>query len=386
VASLEFNWRSTTKEMAASVYNLLTLDAFTPRCMMKLSFDGMQTSAEAIRLITPWRETRLVWREFQNKLEAFSLFAFVDSALQIPRQREVRLRDLVKKTDALEPYRALWTTEGLGYYVGMEFWEQGKGPQDLLADQSKELPERSLVALHTGMGMAIASRLIETVRSGSDEFEIRRALEQFVTACRDNSKTGYTGAAYESLGLVTRTLYPQMVMKLDQQLRKLDQDLSGYFWHGVGRGIYFAPVNFLPDGNSLEHAMRMAGEQPPHELGRRNALAGLAWAMMLVNLRHPEIIENFLKRQGDQLADREAFVNGVISSLMIWRDSTGDDTCLKAILDYQSESSDKTAAERWERMVRHPCLEALEYVYPVLKEHQRLDEVFQYRDLSELTQ
>jgi hypothetical protein len=372
--------------MADFVYNLLTLEAFTPRGMMKLSLEMMQRSAEAIRLITPWRETRLAWREFQNKLEAFNLFAHGDTVLQIPQQGEVRLQELVKKIETLEPYRAVWATEGLGYHLGLKLFEQGKGLRNLLTDQSKGLPERSLAPLHAGMGLAIARRLMETIRPGSHESEIRRMLEQFVIACRNNSKTGYTGAAYESLGLVMRTLYPQMIPESDRQLKEIDEDLLGYFWHGVGRGIYFAPTNFLPDGSSFAREMRMTCGQPPHELGRRNALAGLAWAMTLVNLRHPEILESLLTYHGGQLRDRDGFVNGVSSSVLIWRDSTSDDPSLRVFQNYQPDSSDETLVERWDRLVHRPCVEALECMYPVLKEHQRLDEVFHYRGLSAVIQ
>lgn len=376
-SELAIDYRS---RMADCVFNLLTLEAFTPRGMMKLSLEMMQQSAEAIRLVTPWRESRLAWREFQNKLEAFNLFAHVDAALQIPRQGEVRLQELIKKIETLGPYRAVWATEGLGYYLGLKLIDPGKGPRNLLTDQSKELSERSLAPLHSGMGLAIGKRLMETVSPGGHESEIRRVLEQFVLACRDISKTGYTGAAYESLGLVMRTLYPQMIPEADRQLREIDEDLLGYFWHGVGRGIYFAPTNFLPDGSSFERAIRMTWEHSPHELGRRNALAGMAWAMTLINLRHPEILVSFLKHHSDQLRDRDAFVNGVSSSVLIWRDSTSDDPSLRTFLNYQPDFSDETLVERWERLVHRPCVEALESMYPLLKEHQRLDEVFHYRD------
>ena len=177
-----------------------------------------------------------------------------------------------------------------------------------------------------------------------------------------------------------------MIPKLDRQLMEIDEDLVGYFWHGVGRAIYFAPTNFLPDGYSSERAVKMTWQEPPHELGRRNALAGLAWAMTLVNIRHPGILENVLKHHGDQLLDSDAFINGVSSSVMIWHESAGDDPCLKAFYEYQPDSSDKIGRRRWEEMVRRPCEEALERVYPVLKEHRCFGEVFRYMDQSALAQ
>jgi len=362
------------------MFNFLTPQAFTPRGIVKLSFDVMQQSAEIGRLLVPWQESRVALQEFQNKLEAFDLFAHVDSVLAIPAEGEVRLSELIGKADALESYRAVWAMEGLGYYLAARFCEHGTPRSLLSGERGEAVPERALAPLHSGMGLAIADRFLKTISPESQESAIRKVIDQFLMVCRDNSKTDYIGGAYESLGLVTRNLYPQMIPKLDQELGKIDKDLVGYFWHGVGRGIYFAPTNVLPDGNSSGRALKMAYQEPPHELGRRNALAGLAWAVTLVNIRHPEILERFLRRYVNQIGDREAFVNGVSSSVIIWRDSTVDDPSLKAFRKYQPASSDRTLAELWERMVRLPCLKALEDVYPALKSRRRLGEVFHYHD------
>jgi hypothetical protein len=363
--------------------DLLPLQAFTPRGMMKLGLDVMQQSAKAVRLIAPWPESRLALQEFQNKLEAFEMFSHVDSLLGIPSQGEVRLPELIRTAEALGPYCAVWATEGLGYYLATKFCERREAPQNLLnGARGSEVPEKTLFPLHAGMGLAIANRFMKTVRQGSPESEIRRVLEQFVMVCRDNSMPGYIGAAYESLGLLTRNLYPQMIPKLDHELGKVGEDLAGYFWHGVGRGIYFAPTNLLLADNS-ERAVKMTLQEPPHELGRRNALAGLAWAKTLVNIRHPEILASFLQRHGTQSGDNSAFVNGVSSSVIVWRDSVADDHHLTAFCNYGPDSSDGTLVTRWEQMVRRPCVRALEYVYPALKAGRRLGEVFHYQSLPE---
>src|SRR5207253_11221828 len=125
----------------------------------------------------------------------------------------------------------------------------------------------------------------------------------------------------------------------------------------------------------------MAEHEPPHEPGKRNALAGLAWALTLVNIRQPAIIELFLKQHGDQLSDSDAFTNGIGSAVMIWRDCGRSDPYLDALCEHMPNASDATLAERWERMVRRPSLEALQSIYPVLKRRRRLGEVFRYQDL-----
>jgi hypothetical protein len=371
---------SSSQEGMTHIFNALPLETLTPRGAVKLGFDVMQQSAAICRLFVPWPESHRVLQEFQNKLEAYTLFAHVDSTLGIPPDAEVRLPELIRRIEAWSPYRAVWATEGLGYYLVNMLCGQGKDLQTLLhGEHSCELPERSLVPLHSGMGLAIATRLLQTINSRSTESEIRRTVDQFVMVCRDNSLTGYAGAAYESLGLVTRNLYPQLVRRLDEELRKIDEDLAAYFWHGVGRGIYFAPTNFLPGDNSWR-ALKQTSQEPPHESGKRNALAGLAWAMTLVNIRHPEILASFVEHHHSEFGDRAAFVNGVSSASMIWRDSTADDPSLKAFCNYQPGSSDKSPVKEWDQMVRRPCMEALEDVYPALKSRGGLGEVFRCHD------
>ena len=83
-----------------------------------------------------------------------------------------------------------------------------RNPTRSLSNERLDLPEQSLFALHAGMGLALANRILKTVAPCSHDSEIRRVLEQFVVLCRDNSRNGYTATAYESLGLVAHNLYP----------------------------------------------------------------------------------------------------------------------------------------------------------------------------------
>ncbi len=172
----------------------------------------------------------------------------------------------------------------------------------------------------------------------------------------------------EALGLVTRLLYPQIVRIIDWRLSAIDPDLVGYFWHGVGRGLYFLPINALPCTSSTWRAVEMAQEEPPHSLGRLNALGGLAWAVTLVNLRHPAILETFLKQYGGVISANDAFSTGVSASLMIWYDIEKDDPYLRAFLQYQPDPSNPRLVQLWNSQVRAPAQEALQRYYDVLKD------------------
>jgi hypothetical protein len=365
-------------------HSVLTFDDLTPRRMMKVTLDVMQLSADTLRLFMPGQDNRVVLQEFKNKLQAFDLFEHVDSALQLPSGTEVSLMELIQKTSALEPYLAVWAMEGVGHYYAEAVRGQNGLPQNLLRnDNVSALPAESMAALHAGMGLSFANQLLKRVNPQSPVLEIRKALNQFIALCEGNSRQGFSGAAIESLGLVARNLYPHMVQIIDQQLPEVDADLAGYFWHGVGRAIYFAPTNFLPCSGSSVRAMDLSEQEPPHELGRLNAMAGLAWALNLVNIRQPEVIETLLKRHGERLSESDAFYNGVMSSIIIWRDSTQHDSEITRLCQYQPDPSNSSLVELWNRQVKRPCELALQY-HSVLKEHNCLGEVFRYQSLPKL--
>jgi hypothetical protein len=363
----------------------LSFDAFDPRSVMKMSLDVMRLAAESLRLFVPGPGKGVVWQEFNNKLQAFSLFENADSVLRLEAGKDVPLAKLIQKTRLMGAYRAVWVTEGLGHYQTETCWARSREPKKLLNNSSADdLPTESLTPLHAGMGLSIANRLLKTIRSPNSQSEIRGVLERFIELCRHNSRSGYLGVSYEALGLAARNLYPHLVRIIDQQLQQIDAKLVGYFWHGVGRAIYFAPTNFLPFNNSPWRAIRMAQREPIHEIGRLNALAGVVWALTLINIQQPEILENLLSRHRKELSGSDALTNGVSSAIMIWRDSTADDSGLEGLCRHQPESSDRDLVRLWTEQILQPCRIAVQRFYPVIREHDCLGEIFRYQSLTKL--
>jgi hypothetical protein len=360
------------------------LEAFTPRGMMQMSLAMLQQSAEVLQYLMSAPESRVVWQEFSNKIQAFDLFQHVDTVLQLP-QRDVPLQELVAKAYALGPYRAVWATEGLGHRYAEAHWGPEGIPRHLLTTaQAQTLPTRSLIPLHTGMGLSLANHLLQTVNPQSSGADVRTMLQQFVTLCRENSRDGYTGATLEALGLVARTLYPQMIPVIDQQLWNIDVDLVGYFWHGLGRALYFTPTNFLPCHSAPWRAVELAQREPPHALGRLNALAGLLWAVTLVNIRQPEIIEAVLKHHGSLCFESDALSNGMSSALIVWQDATQDSATITAFCQHHADLASPGLERLWHDMIRGPCVEALQWVHPVLQEQGQLGAIFRYQSFAAL--
>jgi hypothetical protein len=347
----------------------------------------------AISLLIPGRDSRVAWQNAQNNAEIIQLVAHVSKVLP-PPGTEAPLFSLVEKCYALGTFPALWAIEGLGHWYADSFYLKNSAadaqPRSLLTSQQAEgLPPKSLTMMHAGIGMSFAKRTLGPLKASSPAAEIRAAAAKIVELCRNSSQPGYAGAAIESLGLASRFLHgTAMVRALDEQLAqvggKQGEDLVGYLWHGAGRAMYFSPPNFMPAWRTPWRAVEMTRTEPPHELGRRSAAAGFSWAITLVNMRFPVIMETLLKYHGDEFLKDDAFSNGVMSSLIMRYDITPDDSVLAAYRAHRP--ADARIAELWDRLVKGPAEKALTEFYPVLKAQCKLEEVFRYQDLAALVQ
>jgi hypothetical protein len=355
-------------EMMSSVF---TTQTSASRGAMKITLDLAGLLAEAPQQFMSG-ESRLAWQELQNKLEVFSLFEHVDYVLKLPPAGQMPLGQLLTQTSTLGSYRSVWATEGIGHYYAA-CMRSGKQHRSILRnDRDGTWPTERLAALHAGMGLSFASEVLETTSSQPSSAELRNKLQEFLSLCHDNSHEGYLDAAYEALGLVVRNLYPHFLTAIDAELAELDHRLVGYFWHGVGRAMYFAPGNFLPTNCAPWRAVEMALGEPPHESGRCNALGGVIWSLALVNLRQPQILERFLKYH-PQLADTEVFDNSLRAALLIWRDSSPNDTLIEKLSSHQI--SNPALIDLWNRVV-HACACACEAQYLALKEKNALGSLF----------
>jgi hypothetical protein len=358
-------------------FDAVTLQAFHPNYLSNLTSAVIEQSQDTLQHFSSAENARLAWQELRNNYEVFNLVKHVSSLLHIPADAAAfDLRKLVQDAYALGVYPDLWAVEGLGHLYAMTFWNKERPIRGILTNASTEvLPAKSLTMMHAGMGLGFAQQLMNTITPYSVGEEIRRVLQEFVTLVDDNSRPGYEGAAYESLGLVTRFWHSQMVSVVEEHLRQLAPHVLGYFWHGVGRSLYFLPLYFVPGLLSPWLAIE---REAPHEFALLNMTAGLAWATTIVNVRQPELLENFIRMRGEQIARTPGFTNGLMSTLIMGIDITPGDTYILQFLDYQPKRADARVAELWEQLVAQPAREAVQHLHPILKKHERLGEVFQY--------
>lgn len=301
------------------------------------------------------QDSRLAWRELANKLEAFEAFQRAEDKLGLSG---APLADRLRRAREHDPYTSVWLLEGVGHAYADAVWQAAGGwPSGALTGrEALGVPAQALLPLHTGLGMAFAARLLPHLDGASPD-EARTILRRFLALCADNALPGWEGAVCEALGLAARQLSPFRVAAIARQAAEESPELAALVWHGVGRGLYFAPSRVFPSRSSRRQALEEALGAPPDAAGRRNALSGLAWAMTLVSFRHPEVVAGFLCDHGHLVPEDGAFGEGVAGAVRVWLQIVGREALLTAFLGFRPEGA--SSLRLWERHVRQPGAGAL---------------------------
>lgn len=364
-------------------FNLLDPQTWAPANLWRLGSEAVRQSIQISTLANP-ANLNLAWEELKNKLEVFILVKNLASILKLPPASGefIPLAELVPRAYSVPAFQALWAVEGLGHYYADSYYAHFGDPQGLLEEAKAPVPEKSLLMLHAGMGLSFADRLIGNLNLDNPSADATRAaLEHFVSLCRNNSRKGYLGAAVESLGLVTRDFYPELIGIVPEQLHLIAPELMGFFWHGAGRALYFSREYFLP---VLTTAWSGIDEEAKACPDRQSAMAGLSWAVTLVNMRQPAIMQHALPSYTQDASLTQGFANGVASSIIMRQDTTPDEPLISAFYQRPPDPNNRQSAEMWLRFISSPTQLGLEKYYPVLKQHSALDQVFRYQDLQTL--
>lgn len=319
------------------------------KTVLRGSLAAFRQSAAVLEAALP-AASRNVWRELGNKIEAFESFQYVDQILGFEDLDLENLGRQVARAEDSGAYGKLWLLEGLGFTYAERAWNDGE-PRDLLRlPAAGKLPAASLVPLHTGMGLALARHLLPDMADAPADV-VSAALERLRRLCETNARDGYALASYEALGLIVRQLAPGAVAAVDGALATPGEvERRSTFWHGVGRGLYFVATQALP--GSTGRAIDKARDEAPDDLARYNALSGLAWAVTLVNFRHPEVLEGFLGERRWSGEEKAAIADGIASAALLWFDAAGREETFEAFLGHRPSGR---AGESWTRMVAGPC-------------------------------
>ncbi len=165
--------------------------------------------------------------------------------------------------------------------------------------------------------------------------DVERVLKAFIKLCNNNSRPGYVGCALESLGLVTRCFNYPMVGLVQKVLADVDPMTWQFFWRGAGRALYFSPGHMMQPLFSPWIAAEM---EAPNEEAFRILKAGISWPTNIVNMRHPEIFEDLIKRRGEAEENEGTIRHGVAASTTMAMDTTPNHPVVKAYRSTRSRA------------------------------------------------
>jgi len=341
----------------------------TPRV---LALTALRRSAATLAAASPRARGRLRWRELGNKLEAFEIFRRGEAQARAAGCA-LPLAALVERAGGLVPHRRVWTLEGLGYGHAEARAAQAAHaakaakavhaatcpePPGWLAAGARGLPAASLIALHCGIGLSLARRLL-AASGRAPAAELRRRLAAYVASCRELAWPGHAAALLEALGFMARLRLARRAGEVASELAGLDEEAHACFWHGLGRALYFLPRRALGWQGTARRSFAALTQEAPAGEARENALAGLAWAVTMVNLRHPQVLEELLADQASWVAGAPGFAHGIASAVLVWHDCAPQDPWLAAWRRHRPEPAGGELARRWERQVSAPAERAL---------------------------
>jgi hypothetical protein len=365
--------------LASLASDTMTLKVLRPSYMMNVVSDLFQGSTDAYDAVATDDARNLLKEQFQNTGDVLGFVNHTDAPATFSADGSYPLEQQVEQCYSRGDYPALWLVEGLGERYAHAHLDAGWETRGLFTgEKAAALPAKTQLMMHAGAGIAFAKHEIDTLTPWSTEAETEEALKRFLERVRESSMPGYEGAALESLGLVTRTWYPQLVGLISRQLLVLDADAVEYFWHGAGRAMYFAPMTMIPGLSPWD----AADQEPPDETSRRNARAGVAWAFTIVNVRQPGIAANFLRHKANRISGNDAYTNGVYSTLIMAGEMVPGHSYVSEFCQYKPDADLSSLVDSWERHIGADALERVDRYRQALKAHHRLGEVFRYHDLE----
>jgi hypothetical protein len=331
----------------------------------------MERSAGVMSFFMPGHEMQ----EARNKIQAFRLFAYVDQELRIPESQTEPLEALAKRALALSNFKKIWALEGVAHYYTNAV--KAQRPERMLIDAS--LPETSMVSMHAGMGTSFAGKVLTQLNQDPSKPELQDAFKRFRELCCSNSRPNWIENAIEPFGLGVRSLYPHLLARMSDAIGEISEEARRLYWHGVGRSLYFVPMNFITFGGAHERALKTAISEAPTIPDRNNAVAGLVWAVTLVNLCDPEVLRSLL-RVAEGIRMRPAVVNGIMSALMVWKHMVPEDS--EFLPAYTRQGTGAARDMRlWKEYVVGPAPHAFRVTYPELLAGGRVASLFEYKEL-----
>ena len=325
-------------------------------------------------------------QQAKNTRYIFTLVRNNPEKLGVPKTGPVDLSIFMDKAYGIGDFENIWSVEGLGHVYCQRVWKDKWNTSDdahdiLIEGQAAQIPAKSLTMMHAGLGLAVAESLMKQLTPDSSTREVERVLKTFIKLCNNNSRPGYVGCALESLGLVTRCFNFPMVPLVQKVLADVDENAWEFFYRGAGRALYFSPGHMV---QPLYSPWIAAEQEAPNDRALKILKAGISWPTNIVNMQHPEIFEDLIRRRGADEEKSGTIKHGVGASTAMAMDTTPHHPLVKEYLSYVPKSSDPKVQDLWKKLVHDPAYKAMHRYQPILKAHNMLDQVFRFQDLDAL--
>lgn len=229
----------------------------------------------------------LAWLELGARVDAFRRFRFGARHATVPTPEAV-----VAAWPAADSGDALWVVEGWAYGRARRALAAGKPWRSAVVEDG---PRRWVVPLRCGAAVALA-------QAGRRE--------------ADGMPEEWRLLVWEATGFLTSVRDPWRRRRLAAAATGRGADCEHAFWHGVGRGLYFAPSQLLSGRRAVRPA-RLRRLAPPR--WHHSIAAGMALAAVLTNLKRHEVVA----RQMAASPSARPVASGAGAAMAIWRHGTG---------------------------------------------------------------
>eukprot|EP01084_Bolivina_argentea_P239526 402585_1 len=291
-------------------------------------------------------------------------------------------------------FESLWIVEGIGsHYTFNKLQNEDSFLNDvdinsnpLFYDQFNHEHAPNLCMLHAGMGFSLAKYYVTKYKLNNYDIKY---IDKFIEISNRVSINGYKGCSIESLGLISLwLLYNEnnIIYKIDQQV--MNSVYRKYYWHGVGRMLYFHPFNNIPWYNDdiphqsfkLLNKLYLNNCNNNDLLCQYNMISGLMWAIVLVNMRHPNILINILKYIDNEydIQLQECVKKGIVSAVAMRYIHSGKQYThyLSHFLTYKRDNSEEGLL--WKKYIIQPVGSNLRLIIEKIHKGSSFDLIFKY--------
>ncbi len=304
----------------------------------------------------------------RTRFEVYFLVSAVSRLTGAEQQWPFPLKEVVSRSDGLPAYQALWVLEGTGFeYTRSAFKEKALERPLCGRNVVQELPRRSWLMLQIGMGLGISFTLLDRVEK-LDSGIFHQRLQQVVDLCRTHAvDEQYATVSLESLGFAVGLYHSGLIAPADEWIAARYPELRDGFWGGIGRSRMFTPLNFLPGAYGV--AFSDLELLAPDERTRTRAFTGLAFAVITVNVRHPEILDRlWIRPHAELLLSNRGWAIGMISAALLRWESTPGFGPFEALAAYGSMLASVRQREVWRQLITEPIEQARSGIFPGVSE------------------